>query len=318
MRIGLMVGSDRERALGERLAGLVADVRAAEQSGFSSVWIPQVPGYLDAMAAVVVLGRSTERIELGTSVVPIQTRHPIALAQEALTTQLACEGRFTLGLGPSHHWFVEDQLGLPYERPAGLVRDYLEVLQKAFAGPGPVDVDNEAYRVHTTINVADPVAMPILIAALAPLMLRIAGEQTSGTVLWMADERAIGDHVAPRITAAAERAGRPTPRIVAGVPVVLCTPGEVEAARRTAKEVLGHAGFSPNYARLLERGDARDIDDVMAAGEESVLVGRLQHYRDTGVTDLAARIVPMGDDTETRLASKRRTQEFLASLCPDL
>ena len=117
-------------------AGLLDDGRAAESDGFASFWIPQVPGYLDAMTAVALLGQVTERIEIGTAVVPIQTRHPLIMAQQALTTQVACSGRFTLGIGPSHHWIIADQLGLPYDRPAALVRDYLDVLDAAFAGPG--------------------------------------------------------------------------------------------------------------------------------------------------------------------------------------
>lgn len=318
MRVGLMIGSDRERPRSDRLSGLVADVQAAELAGLTSVWVPQVPGYLDAMTAIAVLGQATRRIELGTSVVPIQTRHPIPMAQQALTTQMACGGRFALGLGPSHHWMIADQLGLPYDRPARLVRDYLEVLDAALAGPGSVDVENEAYRVHSPIDVTDGAPMPILVAALAPVMLRLAGERTSGTILWMADERAISSHVVPRITSAAAEAGRPAPRIVAGVPVALCPNDDVETARHVAGEVLGHADFSPNYERLLEHGDARDIGDVMAVGDESVVARRLRSYRDAGVTDLAARIVPLGDEPEVRLEAKRRTIEFLGTLSPEL
>lgn len=209
MRIGLMIGSDKERSRADRLAGLVGDVQAAERAGFTSLWIPQIPGYLDAMTTIAVLGQVTERIELGTSVVPLQTRHPIPMAQQALTTQAACGGRFTLGLGPSHHWIVQDQLGLPYERPAAQMRDYLAVLNLAFAGSGPVDVENHTYRVHSPLDVVDPVPMPIVISALGPVMLRIAGEHASGTVLWMADERAIATHVAPRIAKAAAEAPCP-------------------------------------------------------------------------------------------------------------
>jgi F420-dependent oxidoreductase-like protein len=318
MRTGLMIGSDREHPRGERLSALVAEVQAAEKAGFDSIWIPQVPGYLDALTAVAVLGQATDRIELATSVVPIQSRHPITLAQQALTTQLACGGRFRLGLGPSHHWLIEEQWGLPYDRPARLVRDYLEVLHAAFAGPGTVDVENEAFTVHSPINVTDEVAMPILLAALAPVMLGIAGAQTSGTILWMADERAISEHVLPRITKAATEAGRPPPRIVAGVPVVLCSTGEVESAKQTAKETLGHAEYSPNYARLLEHGDAREVDDVMAVGDESAIAARLARYRDAGVTDLMARVVPLGETANARLDSKGRTLEALASVGPGL
>jgi F420-dependent oxidoreductase-like protein len=318
MRIGLMIGSDKERPRSERLAGLTEDVRGAERDGFQSFWVPQIPGYLDAMTAIAVTGQGTTSIELGTAVVPVQTRHPVVMAQQALTTQIACQGRFTLGVGPSHHWIVEDQLGLPYERPAHLMRQYLEVLNAALKGSEKVDVDNELFRVHSLMDVADPVETPVLIAALAPVMLRIAGEMTSGTILWMADERAIGEHVVPRITKAAADAGRPAPRIVAGVPVALCGKNEVQAARDYASRLLGHAELSPNYLRLLEHGDATDVGDVMAAGDESDVLQRLQRFRDAGVTDLAARVVPFGADRDSRIEGRRRTQAFLASLGSEL
>lgn len=316
MRVGLMVGSDKERPRSDRLAGLIDDATRAESAGFHSFWMPQVPGYLDAMTALTVLGQATSRIELGTAVVPIQTRHPMIMAQQALTTQVACGGRFTLGIGPSHHWIVTGQLGLPYDRPAHLVGDYLDVLRAAFAGVGSVHVENGSYRVHSSVDVTDAFEMPVLLAALGPRMLRIAGERTAGTILWMADERAIRDHVAPHIAAAA--AGGPEPRIVAGVPVALCANGEAEKARGYASEVLGHADFSPNYVRLLEHGDARDVGDTMAAGDDAAILERLRRYREAGVTDLAARVVPLGDDVSARTRSRRRTQEFLASIIPEL
>jgi F420-dependent oxidoreductase-like protein len=318
MRIGLMVGSDSVRQRADRLAGAVEDARAAEEDGFVSLWFPQVPGYLDAMTTVTLMGQGTDRLELGTAVVPIPTRHPVIMAQQALTTQLACQGRFALGLGPSHHWIIDSQLGLPYERPAHLVRNYLEVLNAALAASGSVDVDNEVFRVHSPFDVADPMPMPVLIAALAPIMLRIAGEQTSGTILWMADERAIGDYVAPRIAKAAADAGRPAPRIVAGVPVALCLDSEVDEARQYASNMLGHAELSPNYKRLLEQGDATDVGDVMAAGDEATIIERLQRFRDAGVTDLAARVVPLGSDRASKAESRGRTQAFLATLCPEM
>ena len=175
------------------------------------------------MTAVALLGQVTDRIEIGTAVVPIQTRHPLIMAQQALTTQVACSGRFTLGIGPSHHWIIADQLGLPYDKPALLVRDYIDVLDAAFAGPGPIAVDNNSFRVHSPVDVTDDFGMQVLVAALGPAMLRIAGERTGGTILWMADERAIGDYVVPRITDAAAAAGRTGIRVVAGVPVALCS-----------------------------------------------------------------------------------------------
>ncbi|ORB65602.1 LLM class F420-dependent oxidoreductase [Mycolicibacterium tusciae] len=314
MRIGLMIGSDKERSRADRLTGLLDDGKAAERDGFASFWIPQVPGYLDAMTAVALLGQVTDRIEIGTAVVPMQTRHPVIMAQQALTTQVACDGRFTLGVGPSHHWIISDQLGLPYDKPAPMVRDYLEVLDAAFTGPGPIAVENGNFRVHSPMNVTEDFGVGVLVAALGPAMLRIAGERTAGTILWMADERAIGDYVVPRITEAAKAAGRSGPRVVAGVPVALCSSSDTDRAREYASEVLGHADFSPNYVRLLEHGDAEDVGDTMAAGDESTVRTRLQSYRDAGVTDLAVRVVPLGQDRNTRNESRRRTQEFVASV----
>jgi hypothetical protein len=134
----------------------------------------------------------------------------------------------------------------------------------------------------------------------------------------MADERAIGGHVVPRLTRAAESARRPAPRVVAGVPVALCAPGEVAAAREWANRALGHAEYSPNYQRLLDHGDATDVGDLLAAGDESAVVSRLEAFRDAGVTDLAVRVLPFGSDRDARIASRARTLELLASLCPEV
>jgi F420-dependent oxidoreductase-like protein len=316
VRIGLMIGPEKGRYR-EKVERLVAAAQAAERERFASVWFPQVPNDFDALTAIALMGQATTRIELGTAVVPIQTRHPVAMAQQALSTQAGCEGRLTLGLGPSHHWIVEDMLGLSYDRPARQVRDYLEVMNAALAGPGPVDVENDGYRVHNPLDITDIVPTPVLVAALAPVMLRIAGELASGTILWMADERAIGDHVVPRLTKAAAGVGRPAPRVVAGIPVALCRNDEVDDARAWANRALGHAEYSPNYQRLLEHGDATDVGDILAGGDEASIVERLGQFRDAGVTDLAVRVLPLGVDREARVASWNRTEAFVSSLCPE-
>jgi F420-dependent oxidoreductase-like protein len=317
MRIGLMIGPERGRYR-HKVAQLAADAAAAERDGFTSIWVPQIPGDFDAFTAIALMGQATGRIELGTAVLPIQTRHPIAMAQEVLSVQAVCEGRFTLGIGVSHQWVIDGQLGLPYERPAHRMRNYLEVLNAALRGPGDVHVDNDEYRVHSPMDVTDYGPNPILLAALAPVMLRIAGAHASGTILWLADERAIAEHVVPRIAKAAAEAGRPAPRVIAGVPVALCARDEVDAARDWANRVLGHSEFCPNYQRLLDRGDAKNEGDILAAGDESAVVDRLRAFRDAGTTDLAVRVLPLGADRETRIESRKRTVAFLASLGPEL
>ena len=121
--------------------------------------------------------------------------------------------------------------------------------------------------------------LPVLVAALGPVMLQIAGELADGTVLWMADERAIGDHIAPRITKAADNAGRPAPRIVAGIPVCLCANSEIDAAKERANRILAEAETSPNYQKLLDRGDARNVGDLCAAGDADAILRPVQAIR---------------------------------------
>jgi 5,10-methylenetetrahydromethanopterin reductase len=317
MRIGLMVGPERNRYT-TKVERMINDATWAEEHGLGTVWIPQVPDEFDAMTAAALIAHATSRIEIGTAVVPLQTRHPVALLQQALSTQLVAEGRFTLGLGPSHHWIIEDMVGLPYQRPAALTADYLDTIDAAMAGPGMVDVENESFRVHNPMHVTDEPRMQVMLAALGPVMLRLAGSRADGTILWLADERAIETHVAPKINAAAAEAGRPSPRIVAGVPICLCRPDQIDVARARADRVLSEATVSPNYQRLLDRGDAKSEGDILAAGDESAVLARLRAFKDAGTTDLAVRVLPLGPDRASRIESRRRTLEFLASLAPEL
>ncbi|MBO2447646.1 LLM class F420-dependent oxidoreductase [Actinomadura barringtoniae] len=317
MRIGVMIGPERGDAA-RKAARMLEDVAWAEDAGLDTAWIPQIPTDFDALVAVALMGARTSRIELGTAVVPIQAQHPIALARQAMSAQAAAGGRLALGVGPSHHWIVRDMLGLPYERPAALTRDYLEVLDAALKGSGSADVENASFTVHNPLGLTPVAPLPVLVAALGPVMLALAGERAAGTVLWMADERAIGEHVAPRITKAAAEAGRPAPRIVAGIPVCLCLPSEVDAARERANRILGEAEISPNYQRLLDHGDARDVGDLCAAGDEEAIAARFRRFADAGVTDLSVRLLPIGEGRDQLVASKLRTREMLARIAADL
>ena len=316
MRIGLMVGPERNR-YATKVDRMLSDATWAEAHGLHTVWIPQVPDEFDAMTAAALIARATTRLEIGTAVVPLQTRHPVALMQQALSTQLVAEGRFTLGLGPSHHWIIEDMIGLPYQRPAALTADYLDALDAAMAGPGAVDVENDSFRIHNPMHVTDQPRMQVMLAALGPVMLKLAGARTDGTILWLADEKAIDGHIRPRITAAAEQAGRPAPRIVAGVPICLCSPGEIDTAKARADRVLSEATVSPNYQRLLDHGNATGVSDILAAGDEEQIRARLASFAAAGVTDLSVRVLPIGDDRDALIASSRRTRDFVAELAAE-
>jgi F420-dependent oxidoreductase-like protein len=315
--MGLQVSADRGR-YATKVEKLQADARWADESGLDTVWTPQIPDEFDVMTAATLLGAATSRIEVGTSVVPIQPRHPIVLAQQALSTQAVSGGRFTLGLGVSHHWIIEDMLGLPYERQVATMRAYLDVLDQALAGPGLVEVDNELFKIRNPLDVTDLTPTPVMIAALGPVMLKLAGERAAGTVLWLADERTIGSHVVPQITKAAEAAGRPAPRVMAGVPVCLCGDDQVDAAIERTNRTLSEVVDSPNYARLMQHGDARNIGDVLVCGSEATMEKRLRSFADAGVTDLNARIVALGEGREEIKASAEQTREFLAAVAPSL
>ena len=308
-----MIGAERGD-MARKVTKLVADIEWADSAGLATAWMPQVPDDFDLLTMVALMASHSTRIELGTAVVPLQAQHPIALARQALSVHAASNGRLALGVGPSHHWIIRDMLGLPYDRPAAYTRDYLQVLNAAIAGPGPVDVENDNFKVHNPTAFGAATPLPVLVAALGPVMLQIAGEHADGTSLWMADEKAIGEHIAPKINKAAAEAGKPAPRIVAGIPVTLCANSEIDAAKERANRILSEAETSPNYQKLLDRGDARTVGDLCAAGDEESILARFKQFADAGVTDLSVRLLPIGDNRDDLIASKYRTREVIAEL----
>lgn len=308
-----MIGAERGD-MARKVKKLISDIEWADSAGLATAWMPQVPDDFDLLSMVALMASHSTRIELGTAVVPLQAQHPIALARQALSVHAISNGRLALGVGPSHHWIIRDMLGLPYDKPAAYTRDYLQVLNAAIAGPGVVDVENDTFTVHNPTALAAETPLPVLVAALGPVMLQIAGEHADGTSLWMADEKAIGEHIAPKINKAAAEAGKPAPRIVAGIPVTLCANSEIEEAKERANRILAEAETSPNYQRLLDRGDARTVGDLCAAGDEESILKRFKAFADAGVTDLSVRLLPIGDNRDELIASKYRTREVIAEL----
>ena len=313
MRLGVMIGAERGD-MARKVSKLISDIEWADSAGLATAWMPQVPDDFDLLTMVALMASHSTRIELGTAVVPLQAQHPIALARQALSVHAVSNGRLALGVGPSHHWIIRDMLGLPYDKPAAYTRDYLQVFNAAISGPGPVDVENDTFTVHNPTALGAATPLPVLVAALGPVMLQIAGEHADGTSLWMADEKAIGEHIAPKINKAAAGAGKPAPRIVAGIPVTLCANSEIDEAKDRANRILAEAETSPNYQRLLDRGDARTVGDLCAAGDEESILKRFKAFADAGVTDLSVRLLPIGDNRDELIASKYRTREVIAEL----
>ena len=210
MRLGILTGA-RGAVVG--LHSLIQEVVQAEADGFDSFWLPQVssgPGF-DALTVLSLAGSQTSRIALGTAIVPIFTIHPFTLAKHALTAQVASRDRLTLGVGLSHRPVVEDAMGLSYDNPARHMSEYLDVLRPLLE-EGKVDYAGRFFNVKGQAQVPGATPVPVVIAALAPRMLRIAGEQADGTFTWMAGTKTVETHVVPRINAAAQAADKPAPR----------------------------------------------------------------------------------------------------------
>ena len=299
MKVGLMVGEGSGAA--PELQGLIERGQSAERLGLDTAWIANIA--LDAMTASAALGGATSRLEIGTAVVPTFTRHPVAMAQQAASTQMACSGRFSLGIGLAHKFLVEDMWGLSYDKPAQQMQYYLEVLEPLLRGE-PVVHQNKNFDVHLAA-LPEGTETSLLIAALGPMMLKLAGRMTAGTITWATGFDTLENHISPGITAAAEEAGRPSPRIVAGFPVLL-TKNKAAAHELVTKAFAVYAGV-PSYRAMLDREGARGIEDIALIGDEGELTPQLDRLASMGVTDLL--VMPI----ETTPGEMERTVEYLAA-----
>lgn len=289
MRIGVFHQS-------QRLDDFVADVRAAAELGFVSAWAPQVFG-LDALTALAVAGREVQGIDFGTAVVPTYTRHPMAMAISALTTQAACDGRLTLGIGLSHQVVVENMWGHSFERPARHMKEYLSALRPLLRDKS-VAFEGETLKAMGQLQTGDVPAPQVVVAALAPRMLALAGELADGTVTWMTGPKTVGAHVVPRINEAADKAGRPSPRVVVGLPTA-ATDDEA-AARERAATVFAIYGGLPSYRAMLDREGAEAPADVAIVGDEASVRAQIEELFAQGATEFI--LVPFMERERTLTA----------------
>ena len=299
MRYGMMLDDQHG------LDSMVEQAKRANDLGFHTVWSSQIFG-VDALTAFAVIGREVPRIELGTAVVPTSPRHPMMLAGQALPTQAACGGRLVLGIGLSHQVVIENMFGYSFEKPARHMREYLSIL-----GPlvreGSVNFQGETLKAMTMqpVKVAGATPFPILLAALAPQMLKLAGSMADGTVTWMTGPATIADHIVPSITAASEGAGRPAPRVAVGLPV--CVTADVDKAREQAATTFAIYGQLPSYRAMLDIEGAADAAGVAIVGDEAAVRDQIDAVAAAGATDFVAAEYAGGDERE-------RTRALLKSL----
>jgi 5,10-methylenetetrahydromethanopterin reductase len=299
MRIGIFGGDTANGPV----SAIVDAARAAADAGFASFWLPQVFG-VDAVNALALVGHEVPVIELGTAVVPTYPRHPVVLAQQALTTQAAAGGRFTLGIGLSHQLVIEGMYGYSFEKPVRHMREYLEVLVPLLRGEG-ASFSGETLSGHVTLDVKGSTPVPVLLAALGPKMLELAGGSADGTVTWMTGPRTIESHIVPSITRAAERAGRPRPRVGVGLPI--CVTSDADGARARAGRIFELYGSLPSYRAMLDREGVAGPADVAMVGDEAAVRGQVEHLDEIGATDLVANIYGSPEE-------RVRTEALLRSL----
>lgn len=270
------------------LGDFVDDIVACEQAGFDGAWVPQIFGW-DAQSALALAGGRTTSLRLGTAVLPVYPTHPMVLAQTAMTTQAATGGRFTLGLGTSHRFVVENVWGMEFDRPRHRMAEFLGILLPAMAGEH-VDVHGEQLSATTLRPLELPGIAPpeVVLAAMGPAMLRLAGTQAHGTVTWLTGARTIAEHVVPTITAAAEQAGRAAPRVIAGLPV--CVTDDAAAARETAREQFAAYDTVPSYRAMLDREGLAHAGDAALIGTADEVVERIGEMTAAGATELCANI----------------------------
>jgi len=301
----MRIGTSAVETGGDRALSKLADqLRQAADDGLASAWMANIFG-LEALTSLAVAGSQVPGIELGTAVIPTYPRHPAVLAQQALTAALAVgPGRLQLGIGLSHQIVIENMYGYSFDKPARHMREYLSVLLPLLDGT-PANVDGSTLSAHIGLSVPRAGRVPVLLAALAPRMLSLAGEQTDGTVLWMTGPATIRDYVVPALSAAASAAGRPSPRVVCILPV--CVTDDPAAARASATQELAIYGQLPSYRAMLDREGAAGPGDVAIAGDEDTVAAQILALADTGVTDFVAAEIARGED-------RKRTRDLLKAI----
>jgi len=266
------------------IEGLIAEARQAEREGFASYWMPQIFGP-EALTTLAVIGREVPRIELGTSVIPTYPRHPMMLAQHALTTNAITDGRLCLGIGLSHKVVIEDMMGMSFDKPLRHMREYLSILMPLLEGQA-VSFAGETLTAHATLGIPNASRCGVVVAALGPQMLALAAQMADGTLTWCTGPETLRTLTIPTINAAAERLGKPTPRVIAALPV--CVTKDVDGARQRAAEVFAVYGQLPSYRAMLDHEGAAGPADIAIVGSADEVASRISALADIGVTDFAA------------------------------
>ena len=304
MRIG--INGSSLIATGAPVAQIVDHAVEAEEAGFASYWLAQL-AVPDALTVIAMMGTRTSSIELGTAVIATWPRHPLMLAAQALTVQEAIGNRLALGIGLAHKPTVETTFKIPFATPAKHMDEYLSVLLPAMQDR-KVSFTGDIWSAEVEAVTGAPAAEPpaVLLAAMGPRMLRICGERTDGTILWLSGPKAIAEAIKPALDAAAADAGRPTPRIVASVPV--CVTDKGDDVRNLIATFLAGYNDLPSYRGVMDAEGVGGPADVSLVGTAEEVRRGVAAFAEAGATEFAPVEFVMDPD------AAKATRELLVEL----
>lgn len=304
MRIG--INGSSLISLNRPVAEIVDHAVEAERDGFSSYWLAQL-AVPDALTVLGAVGGATSTIELGTAVIATWLRHPLMLAAQALTVSDMSKGRLLLGIGLAHKATIEERLRIPFARPAKHMEEYLDVLLPALKHRA-VDATGDIWSGYADNLGGPPNIEPpqVLLAAMGPRMLELAGGRADGNILWLSGPRTIETLVAPAMAKAAAEAGRTPGRIVASVP--LCVTDKPDEVRGVVAAFLGSYNDLPSYRGVMDVEGVDGPEGVSIVGDEETVRAGIQSFADAGTTDFTP--VEFVLDDEARV----RTRALLKSL----
>jgi 5,10-methylenetetrahydromethanopterin reductase len=267
------------------VAAVTESARQAKADGFRHYWLAEHPtGGFDAITALAMVGAQVPDIELGTAIVPTFPRHPMTLAGQALTASNAMGGNFTLGVGLSHEPMMA-QLGIGFEKPIRHLREYLSILMPLLHS-GTVTFEGDLLRCSGQFFKAPESPVPVLVAALGPQALSVAGRLADGTTLAWVGPKTVEEHIVPRIREAAAAGGRPRPRILATLPV--CVTDQPETVRQSIGRGLSMYGKLPSYRAMFDREGVDGPADLALVGSAEQVKEAIAGMAEAGVTSFAA------------------------------
>jgi F420-dependent oxidoreductase-like protein len=281
-------------------ATVLERIAFAEQVGVECAWLTSGPTFADPLVTLGAAAVKTQRIKLGTSVLPTFPRHPFAMVQSALAVDALAPGRLRLGVGPSHKPFMEGMYGIPFERPLEFMREYLEVLRAALYD-GKVVHQGKRFTLNAQFA---PSKVTLLASALRANAFRLCGELADGAISWMCPLNYLRDVAVPALQEGARSANRKAPPLIGHVPVVVSE--NAEQVRALAREQFGMYAHIPYYRAMfvdagfpeVARGELSEnfIDELLVHGSAEQVKRRLRILPSYGISELLAMpMLPTGD-----------------------